>query len=116
MTFTVSKTTAFLSISQARDINQDVMLGQKKNMIVYFYNLQYYKEPETYRMYLDRFNEVFTFLFTLEAILKLYVFRLVKFILLLIQFPNCSNTLVFTSATTDLVSRRICRGSRYFSH
>ena len=29
-------------------------------------------------MYLDRFNETFTFLFTLEAVLKLYVFRLVS--------------------------------------
>ncbi|CAB3996293.1 voltage-dependent N-type calcium channel subunit alpha-1B-like [Paramuricea clavata] len=37
--------------------------------------MKYYNEPATYRTYLNRFNEVFTFLFTLEAVLKLYVFR-----------------------------------------
>ncbi|XP_028408443.1 voltage-dependent R-type calcium channel subunit alpha-1E-like [Dendronephthya gigantea] len=37
--------------------------------------MKYYNEPAIYRTYLDRFNEVFTFLFTLEAVLKLYVFR-----------------------------------------
>ena len=39
---------------------------------------QFDDEPEMYRDILDRFNTIFTFMFTGEAILKLFAFRTVS--------------------------------------
>ena len=44
----------------------------------YYYFFQFYNEPEVYRTTLDLFNTIFTFMFTGEAILKLFAFRLVS--------------------------------------
>ena len=46
--------------------------------VLFLFCNQYYDEPPVYRAVLDMFNTIFTFMFTGEAILKLFAFRTVS--------------------------------------
>lgn len=47
-------------------------------MLLFSLSYQFYGEPDIYRRILDIFNIVFTFMFTGEAVLKLFAFRTVS--------------------------------------
>ncbi|XP_074629841.1 voltage-dependent L-type calcium channel subunit alpha-1D-like isoform X2 [Acropora palmata] len=61
-------------IVDSRPFEYFIMLLIALNTLIL--TMKYYKEPKLYRSILDIFNTIFTFMFTGEAILKLFAFRL----------------------------------------
>ena len=67
-----------LQTSSTRASKSSVFNVLKITMLLFSFSCQFYGEPAIYREILDMFNIVFTFMFTGEAVLKLFAFRTVS--------------------------------------